>query len=305
MPPTPAESASESNPLNSGGEIDYKSLFEKTSQEVESTKADLGRTRSEMEEIRSQSKQANSKFDRITKALTGGDDVQVDPLQSSISELQNEIKEHLEIAAKSEREGKGMPVTINNAIKRIEFQIETLKENAALKAQMAEIAGKVKSLGDPSATIDNVAFSNMDSHIISALETMYGPSDQYTGTKAAQFQAVSRLIVDEIQDLKKNEPQVWDRIRRDKNAQTKMVNHFIEKQIPPRARQIMEDDKIKREPMSPQETLSAYREAVELAKSNPKAKKHIAPLREQLLSQIAEKSTGKRGLINQLIRSGK
>ncbi len=268
--------------IHEGGQIDFKELFstqrEQFSQELGKRDVELG-------------KQGKT-LDNLRKALMGdeGKESKLDPIDSQIQQAGAEIDQYLEAALAAERAGKPIPLTVNAAIKGLQFKIEALNDKKAHQKEMADMKAQLARLSDPGNRIDEQAFSAMDSHLTSALHTIYGPGDE--DTKNLQFEAISKQIGKEIRDLRKEDPEMWDRIRRDKNAQNKMVNHFVKKSIPPRARQIMEEDEIRRTPLGIGELRAAWNEAKELAVKKPDMQRHADDIRRELLSRLMEKNLG-------------
>lgn len=272
-----------------GGELNFEELFRSTQQELQQTKESLGR---QIHEVKSGAKQSSEELDRIRRAISGREEEPVDQYQAQIQALELEMDQYLEAAIEAERKGSPIPLTVNSAISNLKHQIRYVKDQQAWAAEREEMKAKIKELSNPSARIDEAAYNNMDSLIQSSLQQIFGNDQE---TIDVQFDAVSKHLIREIKDLRKNDPETWDRIRRDRNAQVKMVNHFVQKNIPPRARQLVEEDRIKRTPLSEGELLSAFREAKELYKKDPSTqnKNLLSEIRGTLLAQRFDKSMGK------------
>lgn len=288
-----SESSSVSSDVTSqGGDtgVDFRALFEQTTQELESTKHQASQFSKELSSVKEASGKTSQALDKIRAALTGEDGGEVDPVQSQVSALEAKMDEVLQIAIEAERAGKPIPMTVATAVDGLKSQIEFIKYKAAADAQIAELKAQYKQLSNPTNTIDQTAYSNMDSSIMTALNAIYGNAEEYEPVKSAQFDSISRQIISEIKDLKQNDPETWDKIRRSPKAQQNLVTHFVKKTIPPRARQIMEEDQIRREPMSYNELLNAFREAKELSAKDPKAQAYVSEIRQELLARMMEKN---------------
>ncbi len=222
----------------------------------------------------------------------GKEETAADPVADEVSALESEMDQYLQAAIEHERSGRPIPLTINSAVKSLRHQISQVKENAALRAQLAELKRRTDQVSDPQNAIEATAYSNMDNQIETALQSLYGNTDANADVREAQFQSISRQIVTEIKDLKKNDPGMWDRIRRDRKAQVNLVNHFVKKTIPPKAREIMDADQIRRTPLTNDELMNAYREAKEQALKDPKAVQYASQIRQELLSRVMEKNMG-------------
>lgn len=269
-----------------GGDIDFKELFSSHQQQMQQ---ELGRRDTAIE---SQGKV----LERVRQALTAdenGSNEKLDPIDAEIRSAEAEIDRYIEAAMQAEKAGKPIPLTVNNAVRSLKFQINSLQKEKASNAKIAALEAQVKKQNDPGNQIDMQAYSGMDSHLVSALNTIYGPGEEDQETKALQFEAISKRIIHEIKDLKKEDPQMWDRIRRDRSAQQKLVNHFVKKSIPPRARQIMEEDQIRRTPMPVSELHQALAEARQLAQKDPSQAHHISKIRQEILSRMMGDQMGK------------
>lgn len=269
-----------------GGNLDFKTLFENQreefSQELGKRDAELGKTK--------------STIDKLRQALMDGDGEQrhSDPIDTEIAETEAELDRIIGIALESEKRGKPIPLTANTAIKSLQFKIKTLQDKKASSAELAELKAKVAQLSNPEVQIDQQAFSNLDQVLMHQLSSIYGPNENVENI----FDAVSKDIVSEIRDLKKNDPKMWQRIARDKTAQTKMVAHFVKRAIPPRARELLEEDQIRRTPLSMDELQAAFQEAKSawMQEKNPRKveemKGHMSKIRQQILSRMMEKHMG-------------
>lgn len=269
-----------------GGDLDFRSLFESQreefSQELGKRDAELGKTK--------------QTIDKLRQALMDGDGegTKADPVESEIADTEAELDKIIAIALESEKRGRPIPLTANTAIKSLQFKIQTLKNQQAKDRELADLKAQVARLTNPQTQIDTQAFSNMDNVLMNQLQTIYGPNENVDHI----FDAVSKNIVAEIADLKRNDPKTWNQIARDRGAQQKLVTHFVKKAIPPRARQIMEEDQIRRTPLSTGELEAAFKEAKEAwqsAKDPRKAeemKGHMSEIRRELLSRMMEKHMG-------------
>jgi hypothetical protein len=137
--------------------------------------------------------------------------------------------------------------------------------------------------------IDKTAYNNIDGHLTQALATIYGPQHD----TRPQFNAISQQLIAEISDLQKNEPDTWERIRRDPSAQRKLVNYFVEQSIPPKARQLLHEDHVRRTPLTGDELLGAFRETKELLKKDPQNRdlqQSLLEIRGQMMEMVVSKN---------------
>ena len=114
----------------------------------------------------------------------------------------------------------------------------------------------------------------MDNMLQGMVEQVYGEQN------AGQYQAIAGAINQEIQRLQREDPENWAKVKRNPNFQKSMVNHFVQKAIPPRARQILHQEQIKSEPVTENELLAAMQEARETISNPEKLAETIQTLRE-------------------------
>lgn len=272
-----------------GGDLNFQDLFESTQKELQSTKAESQQMQQRLKLVGDESKKTGETLERIKAALMGNQlqETEKSGVETEIESLQQQMDYYIQQAIEAERKGSPIPLTANLAVQSLKHRIEYLQERETHKKEMAELKRQLREQGDPARGVDQIAYSNIDSHLSSVLATIYGPDED----TSVQREAISKLIVNELKDLQKTEPQAWDRIRRDQTAQKKLVNHFAEKIIPPKARQILQTDEIRRTPIGTPELINAWREAKELAaKGDPQAKQYAEQIRSQILQRMAEKS---------------
>ncbi len=269
----------------SGGvdDTDFRSLFAKTSKDLDDQRSHAKKLQDKLAGVESSSAETKGTLEAIKKALMGGDGEEVNETEQRIGTIDQQIDHLLDVAMEADRAGKPISVTAEIGLNALKFQKEVLPMLEQLRAQNASLEKQVKALSDPSMHIDNQAYSNFDNQIIQALDALYGPDD--SETKELQFDAVSKRISKELKELKADDPSAWDRMRRDREAQLKLVNWAVKKQIPPKARQIMDDDKIMRTELTPDELMNAHREARAQGKSA-----EAETIRRKLLQGVLEKS---------------
>jgi hypothetical protein len=195
------------------------------------------------------------------------------------------MDQYIQAAIDAERAGRPIPLTANAAIKSLKFQISQIQRNEAKDAEIAALQRQLKEQGNPARQIDVQAYSNIDGHLMSALKTVYGADFNIM----PHFNAIGGQIVDEIKQIQREEPETWDRIRRDPTYQRKMVNYFVEQSIPPKARQLLQEEQIRQTPLTGQDLHAAWRETKELLSKDPQngaLRKQLGEIREQLLSTV-------------------
>ncbi|HBR25990.1 MAG TPA: hypothetical protein DD732_02950, partial [Rhizobiales bacterium] len=227
----------------------------------------LTESRREIADLREGSKKTNKVLDNIRRAVSGDEKegaAAVDPADAKIAHYQQQIDQYVQAAITAERQGRPIPLTVNAAIESLQGLIAQTEENKILRERLGKMESQVARVSDPGHNINMQAYSSMDSQVINALNTVYGSGDEYSDVKTAQFEAVSKLIIKEVKELQTNEPDVWDRIRRNPVDQKKLVNHFVTQVMPPKARQLMQDDEVRRTPLTLQDLQQAWEESKDL-----------------------------------------
>lgn len=251
-------SVSSSNPAVEGGSGPGWS-----SEDIRSMQSEL---KSSKEQIANFSKSAQT-LDKIQKVFN--------PEPENVQDPDDAFLDHyLQQALEAEKNGTPIPLTTNLAVKLYEEK----QRNKELQKRMGEIGKKVDAMENPSIVSDRQAFATIDSSLEQRLGEMYGD----TGYAPQIFTAAANLIVQEITRLKTDTPEVWDRIKKSPNHQRSMVDHFVGKVIPERAKQSMQREALANYEMSPQELMAAFKEAGEI--EDPKTRQKVREnVRQQLL----------------------
>lgn len=175
--------------------------------------------------------------------------------------------------------GSGLPLTTRLA-----------EENAQLKKMVREVQEQLKALGNkhetsqsPEFKYDQAAFEKIDMQVQDAINSIYGEIDQHL------FEAVSKDIVKEVKRLKEQAPKTWEEIRRSPEMIRRMSLHFVEKKIPPRAREMMHAEKEQNTQMTDKELRQAFKEADSI-----KDIKARGELRASIRQRMLESSFGKK-----------
>lgn len=273
-----------------GGEINFQQLFESTQKELQSTKAETQDLQQRLKLVGEESKKTGSELQRIRQAITGGEDegaAQKSATESQIDELQGQLDALLDQAMEMDRKGQSIPITTNIGVQSLKFQIEALKQRDADRQEIEKLKAQLKDQTDPTRQVEQMAFTNMDSHLEQVLATIYGPKEDVS----AQRQVISASVTKELKDLRTKDPEMFGRLVRDQAAQKRLVNHFAERIIPPKARDILKQDEIRRTPLQMGELMEAFREAkAEAAKGDASAKEYVVKIRQQILERMSAKS---------------
>jgi hypothetical protein len=265
------------NPASSGG-ADIHQIMEK----LQASEAQNQELKQSLEGLRGEQKKDSETLSKIRQVFSPDPENQPDPSEGIIQNLEAQMDQYLEAALEAEREGRPIPLTVNTAISNLQHQIQYIKDEQSRNERIAKIEADQKRLSDPNIEMDKKAYSSIDDNLQSVLDHTYGKG--YNAVKQAQFEAVSKLIVDEIKDLQQNDPETWFLVRRSPENQKKLVEHFFKQSQPPRVREMIEEDRIKRTPLSMEEKLNAFREAREKAKEDPSYNKIVSEIRREILS---------------------
>lgn len=285
------------------GSADISQILEQHRQALEQQTSLFGQSQNEIKTLKDQNAATQAVLDRIKNAVGGGkaeDAAEADPFAAQIQHYTGLIDEYLGAAIEHERQGKPIPLTVKNAIESFQGHIKQLELNRSMSAELAKLKQQVAKATDPSHAIDQQAYGNIDSFVISGLDTVYGHGDQMEEVKTAQFRTVTQQITNEVKRLHKEDPDMWDRIRRNPADQRKLVNHFIKLSVPPRARELMEEDQIRKTPVTLPMLQEAWQESKEIKDPAQRAKIQSV-LRHQILEATVMKGRGG-GSINNLNR---
>jgi hypothetical protein len=233
-------------------------------------------------QLEGQHKQTSQTLDKIRQVFAPDSDKSQSAAEQRIAGFEAQLDHYMQAAIEAERRGQPIPLTTNLAIQLFQGKIEQEREREQLFGELAELKRTLNVVNNPETHLDNATYQNIDTSVLGAMDVLYGrqPSD----TKSFQFQAVTKAIGAEIRDLKRNDPELWAEIRRDPNRQNKLVQHFVKQTIPPKAREILMEDQIRREPMSTDELMSAFREADQIEDPGERQKIKVA-IRQEIIGR--------------------
>lgn len=226
-----------------------------------------------------------------------------DPIDQEISGYEQQLDYYLQEALEAEKMGQSIPLTTNLAVQLFQGKIAQAKERRNWEGKMQKLENQIRGLTDPNVTSDRQAYGNIDNFIINNVEMIYGSGQDTQQIRNVQFEAVARLVSDEIKRIKSQMPDVWDTIKRSPDKQKRLVGYFFEQNLPPAVRQRLETEKLQNTPMSQDELTQAFREADQIqderTRNDVKQK-----IRQELLSMRFGNSAqyGGRSPINQMLR---
>lgn len=263
----------------SGGAPDVSKVLESHQGAIKSTQDHLGKFSKEFEGLKSQQSKDSELLGKIRDVFSPEKQKGPDP----VADMEKQLDYYLAQAVEAEKRGQPIPLTTNLAVQFFQSQIQAHQEKAELMNELKALKGKLGQVSDPSATINNTAYSNIDASLINGLDQLYGQGEERTSQKAAQFDAISRQIAEHIQLMQKKAPAEWDKVRRSPAIQQKLVNHFLKQNLPPQAVKLIEQQKLMSTPMTQTELWQAFREAEQIENIDQRRK-----IRSEIRQQILE-----------------
>lgn len=206
---------------------------------------------SERVELKGAVEKSNKTLTRLQTALR--DEADGEGGDESDEEKDDRLLKMFREAAEDDRKngGKGLPLTTRLAEENIQLR-KMLRE---IKTDLGTLKETQKATSSPEYKYDQDAFSKIDMEVQEGISKIYGEIDQHL------YEAVTKDINKEIQRLKKDSPQTWEEIRRNPADIRKMSMYFVEKKIPPRAREMLREEQERATPMTLGELKKAFKEA--------------------------------------------
>ncbi len=264
---------------------------------------ELAQTGKTVQELRAELEKSHGVLGRVQKAFAGDEGEKLTPYQKRMQEF-DELASYLDSEAleSQKRGGQGLPITTKIGKQLAAYGKEAEARAEKLEAELAEIKATLKRQNNPAfAGLERAAFA-MEGMVDEALSAMYGAEAGSKGIRAAQFNAVTARINEEIKDLMANDPEALLKVQRNPKIMRRMVNHFMAEMLPPKVRTMMDEERIKAEPIDARQLWQAFAEArgaLEEArgKGNEKEAAHYSGLmddirRDILSNQIAGRKGG-------------
>jgi len=285
------------------GGADYGTQIEEFGSVLSRQQAELNRSGETIKSLRGELDKNSSITEKLRKVFVG-DDEAPDPYKqrsASFEALAAELdREALE---DQKRGGKGLPLTTKIGKELSEFARATLTQNQKLEQDIKELKNKVDVQSNPA--VQNMQRITMvaDNMTDEALEVMY-PGEDSAQVRQFMGDSVRTMINKEIRQMVKNNE--LDDIKKLNNpkAVRGMVNHFMAQILPPKAREILENERIQNEPANPKDLMIAFREAstnLENAETD-KERNHWDKIVTSLRQDFLAETMGKGGSINKLLK---
>ncbi len=260
--PAPAASAP-------GQTVDASQYLEK----MQGIESELGNTKKALSETSKTAKEAQELVSRMKQVF--GEE-KAGPTEEQQDEAQ--LDEFLSTILEYQKQGIEVPMTAKIAMKLMETRMDNRKKISQLENQLKKVTDKQDFLADPNVAQDNAVFGAMDNHLHEALDGLYGNVDPN------MFEAVARSISKEVARLKAEKPEDWAQVKRSPEIQRNMVNHFARRAVPPKALEVMQNEKIKNTPLTEHDLITAFREANDI--EDPKERQEVkTKIRQELWAQ--------------------
>jgi regulator of replication initiation timing len=201
----------------------------------------------QIQSTRGENSQLKETLDKMRQALVGDDGRQKSDAEPDMTWYDDVLR----VALEAEKQGRGIPITVDLAT-RMKSQIE---ENLQLKRELAKLAQKVNHTTNPDNLHNLRTYENFDNHIHDQIEQMYGEVDP----EFARY--VSAKIASELKTLQQKSPDDWNRIRGSETLQQRIVAAAIQQAVPKQIREKLHQDYLRNSPMSLEELAEAYAKA--------------------------------------------
>jgi len=299
--PGQADSGYPNEPMPQGGGDYSEILAHQQAQQAANSKT-IGRLQQQIAESEKQTQ-------RLKKAFLGEDEKPVTESEQRIADHEQMLDYFLQEGIEGEREGRPIPLTVTVGTKLAQLGIESEKRLVAQQRQIEQLQAQIGKLADPNFKLTDNAASIMEGMLDDSLSRIYGSDPAQGPVIKAQFDAIANRIGMEIRELQKEEPETWDKIRRNPRYQRNMVNHFVSEMLPPKVRAMMENEELQNTPLTDDELWEAFQEArvqVESAETEAEALQFsnvMDEIRQELISRRYGTEGGDKRSLNKIIRS--
>lgn len=266
----------------SRGGDDFREAFERTNREFEGFRQESSRTLDVLRKKTESQEQMLGKLRQVFAPEQSAPKPQ-DAIKSQIAEKEKLLDYYIQQGFEADKAGTPIPLTIDNGIRQLQLEIRYLQETGEMRSELEQLKARLAASSSPDHQLNQSAYQNMDGYLIKALDTMYGPGQEHGFAKSGQWQSCIGQMKNIVQDLQQNKPEVWDQVRRSPEKLQRLVNHVVTQNMPPRARQIIETERLRSEPMTEGELWKAFGEAKNI-ESPAERKKWTDKIRHQILA---------------------
>lgn len=240
-------------------------------EEFEGTKAELGALKSQMSKLSKESDDHSRFKEGLRNFVAPGSKKDVDPDVAELSEIEADLSEMIELLNEAKRQGKEYPITAKTK-KALEQVVRAKKNEIELKKRLGSVETKIDQANNPQVKAENATFDNLNSILRSSMDTLFGAGFEMQEQKDGNAYSISKQVDKHINELRNNDPDAWAQIVGNKKHQERLINFFVEKNIPPRARQILAEQKLKETPITEEFLWASFREADGIKDAEERAK---------------------------------
>lgn len=205
----------------------------------------------------------------------------VDPNQQAGDIDRSFLDGVLEAALEDQKQGgRGMPITVQLA-----GQIVQLKEQIRqMGSSHDEIKGKFEKTQDPVYEAEQRFGLNMDNMVDGMLHNIYGAESPH------MKQAITQQMLADIPRLKQQYPQQWQVMIKSPQKQQEFAQYYVEKSVPPKARELLHQHKVQSTEMPASELYQALKEAKEAHADGKLPSDQYRTIQTQIREKILEES---------------
>lgn len=273
----PAPAAPESQSHDGQSVVDYGEILARHQGELARTRSDLDRS--------------NEVLTRVQKAFSG-DQKELPAHEQRMRDF-DDLGSYLDQEALEDQKkgGRGLPITTKIGKQLVTFGKEAEARAAKLERELEDLKAQVKRQQNPAFQGLERAGFIMEGMLDEGLKHLYGADPAAKQVRASQFEAVSRLIHEEMVDLAKNDPDGLLQVQRNPKIQRRMVNHFMAQVLPPKVREMMDNDRLKNEPTTSRDLMQSFAEARQewqaaQAEGDERKEAYYSSLMDELRPQI-------------------
>jgi hypothetical protein len=231
-------------------------------------------------------------FKKSLKNVVAPDaDTEVDEDTQDLKGLEKDLADMMAEFEKAEASGHKMPLTQKLAITSLRSLIKQKKKDIENTKKFANIEAR----NNPEVMRDNKAFEAMEVILNESVDKLFGEGADMQ--KQGMIASVAKQVNVEIGRLQKEDPSAWFKVRSNPAMQAKLINYFVEQNVPPKARQIIEEKRLQETPMSTGELWAAFREARDKMSKGPMRDEMMTKLRQDIMAESMGLKSSKRGSI--------
>lgn len=212
----------------------------------------------------------NQKFSEYDKVLQsqGEDKETLRKLKEAFGEKEKPetskkwIDNHIGRILEARQKGQEMPIT-EDLVVQLQKQMD---ETEDLKRQLREATQALQHMQNPATWQDNQVYSEMDNILSGTLEKVYGEANP------KMHNLVSQTVAERLKQTRREAPDVWEKIRNDKNLQRKIVMKAVSEIVPPQAMKMMQKQHEDNQPVTMELLQEAWQETMQIEDPEVRAK---------------------------------